>query len=485
MRAQGNDRAQQTDQSGRAAARTPGVGSVAPARGLMALQAAAGNAAVLQMLRQAGRLRPEEQHQPSAGCGTGHVGRNGHVEEEGQSAVQRSAVRDTLRTPGTPMDETMRSEMEARLGADFSDVRIHSDRTAKVSAAEMGARAYTFGNHVVIGDGTANKHTLAHELTHVIQQRQGPVEGADNGSGLKVSAPSDRFEREAEATAARAMSGTVPTSPSIATGVAERSNVHHAHTGVVQRIITDSQGRTISSKKRLREAVASILTHFPKEMRAQVENEIVHMADVEFEQFPLDQVPEVLRDRANLSPPTPQQLPSIPQVSSPQERPQHEEISLTSPESFLESISSIWHIQQGNTGCGLLGNVLYLSSSGPHQPAYFGEIKEAVKEIENQGSPLPAWFPRDGLVECYGYSGTSSNHAECRIIKVWGDGNGSGGIIRTTQPACKDCAHLMDEQGIRHDSVTNRKNGLTGWIHPFTMKFYGPQTTDSIRYAPS
>jgi hypothetical protein len=51
----------------------------------------------------------------------------------------------------------------------------------------------------VIGDGGADRHTLAHELTHVIQQRQGPVAGADNGAGLKVSDPSDRFEREAEA----------------------------------------------------------------------------------------------------------------------------------------------------------------------------------------------------------------------------------------------------------------------------------------------
>ncbi|MGW2818437.1 eCIS core domain-containing protein, partial [Streptomyces sp. NPDC001415] len=95
-------------------------------------------------------------------------------------------------------------------GADFSDVRIHNDSAAKASAAEVGARAYTSGSHVVIGDGGADKHTLAHELTHVIQQRQGPVAGTDNGSGLKVSDPSDRFEREAEANATRVMSGPVP-----------------------------------------------------------------------------------------------------------------------------------------------------------------------------------------------------------------------------------------------------------------------------------
>ncbi|MFJ5725631.1 DUF4157 domain-containing protein [Streptomyces sp. NPDC093149] len=102
--------------------------------------------------------------------------------------------------------------MESRLGADFSDVLIHDDSAARASAAEVGARAYTSGNHVVIGDGGADRHTLAHELTHVIQQRQGPVAGTDNGAGLKVSDPSDRFERDAEANARRVMRGaTGPT----------------------------------------------------------------------------------------------------------------------------------------------------------------------------------------------------------------------------------------------------------------------------------
>ncbi|MFF3726779.1 DUF4157 domain-containing protein [Streptomyces erythrochromogenes] len=164
--------------------------------GLMGLQASAGNAAVVQMLRRAGHGRDEEQHRHTDGCGH---------QQSAQHAVQRSAVHDVLRTPGRPMDAATRSDMEARLGADFSDVRIHDNGAAKASAAEVGARAYTSGSHVVIGAGGSDKHTLAHELTHVIQQRQGPVAGTDNGSGLKVSDPSDRFEREAEANASRVM----------------------------------------------------------------------------------------------------------------------------------------------------------------------------------------------------------------------------------------------------------------------------------------
>jgi hypothetical protein len=116
-------------------------------------------------------------------------------------------VQDVLHAPGKPLDEPVRDEMETRLGADFSDVRVHTGTVAQRSAEAIGARAYTSGNHVVIGQGGADKHTLAHELTHVIQQRSGAVEAADHGSGLRISDPSDRFERAAEANATQAMAG--------------------------------------------------------------------------------------------------------------------------------------------------------------------------------------------------------------------------------------------------------------------------------------
>ncbi|MFD3663126.1 DUF4157 domain-containing protein [Streptomyces sp. NPDC058659] len=185
------------------AARVPLPASEAPH-----IQRTAGNSALVQLLHQAGHPWAQEQHQHTAGCG--HQ-QNTRAE---QPAVQRSAVHDVLRSSGRPLDDATRTDMEARLGADFSDVRVHDDSAARASASEVGARAYTSGNHVVIGDGGGDGHTLAHELTHVIQQRQGPVAGTDNGDGLKVSDPSDRFEREAEANATRVMSGPAPTTVS-------------------------------------------------------------------------------------------------------------------------------------------------------------------------------------------------------------------------------------------------------------------------------
>ncbi|MEU8512904.1 DUF4157 domain-containing protein [Kitasatospora sp. NPDC048722] len=177
-----------------------------PRSRLLVLQATVGNAAVVQMLRRAGHGPDEKEHRH--GDGRGHEGPA--VQRAAAPAIQRSSVHNVLRGPGRPLDQATRTDMESRLGADFSDVRIHTGGAAKASAAEVGARAYTSGHDIVIGEGGGDAHTLAHELTHVIQQRQGPVSGADNGNGLKVSDPSDRFEREAEANARAVMSRPAP-----------------------------------------------------------------------------------------------------------------------------------------------------------------------------------------------------------------------------------------------------------------------------------
>ncbi|MEU1185407.1 DUF4157 domain-containing protein [Streptomyces sp. NPDC005820] len=195
------------------------------------MQRTAGNAAVVQLLRAEGHFADPAQQAHRHGPDCGHL--DGVRTAGAAPVVQRSAVHDVLRGSGRPLDDDTKADMENRLGADFSDVRIHTGAAAKASASEIGARAYTSGSHIVLGDGGADRHTLAHELTHVIQQRQGPVAGTDNGSGLRMSDPSDRFEREAEANAARALAGPAP---SVQTAPAHSAG--QDHTGddtVVQR----------------------------------------------------------------------------------------------------------------------------------------------------------------------------------------------------------------------------------------------------------
>lgn len=117
---------------------------------------------------------------------------------------------------GRPLEPALRAEMEARLGHDFSDVRVHTDSAAESSARALGANAYTVGSDVVFQrdhydpSSTEGRTTLAHELTHVVQQRRGPVDGTDTGTGVKVSDPADRFEQEAAATAQAVMSQPLP-----------------------------------------------------------------------------------------------------------------------------------------------------------------------------------------------------------------------------------------------------------------------------------
>jgi hypothetical protein len=119
---------------------------------------------------------------------------------------------------GSALDEPVRQDMEARLGADFSDVRVHTDDRAHASAEAVNAQAYTVGSDIVFQRGkfdpssSQGQNMLAHELTHVVQQRNGPVDGTPDGSGVSVSSPSDRFEREAVANADRVMSAPVQTS---------------------------------------------------------------------------------------------------------------------------------------------------------------------------------------------------------------------------------------------------------------------------------
>ncbi|MDQ7810265.1 DUF4157 domain-containing protein [Amycolatopsis sp. A133] len=141
----------------------------------------------------------------------GNAGTSSLVEEE------RSPVHDVVGSGGgAPLDTSTRADMESRFGADFSDVRVHTDGAAHDSAKSVNAQAYTVGSNIVFqrdkfdpaSDG--GKHMLAHELTHVVQQRSGPVDGTDTGGGVKVSDPSDRFEREAVANADRLMSAPAP-----------------------------------------------------------------------------------------------------------------------------------------------------------------------------------------------------------------------------------------------------------------------------------
>jgi len=115
---------------------------------------------------------------------------------------------------GSPLSDEVRSFMEPRIGADFSQVRVHTDGEAVQMNRELGAQAFTHGSDIYFGSGRYNpesidgKRLLAHELTHTIQQSGGEriqsktVEGflqckIVNIGTEKVDVANDKQEEEA------------------------------------------------------------------------------------------------------------------------------------------------------------------------------------------------------------------------------------------------------------------------------------------------
>ncbi len=160
----------------------PAGRSVPPEPALRALQRAVGTRRVLDLLR--GGLLP--------GCPPG----------DGASAPR--LVEDVVGSQGLPLAAGTRKRLELLLGVDLGDVLVHRDERAARAAESVAARAFTVGDHVVLGaevDPTtaAGQRVLAHELVHVVQQR-----GAAAPASLQVAA-SDTAAEGAAAAGARAL----------------------------------------------------------------------------------------------------------------------------------------------------------------------------------------------------------------------------------------------------------------------------------------
>lgn len=101
--------------------------------------------------------------------------------------------------PDSLPEETL-TQMSHGIGADFSDVKIHSNSQR---ATDAGALAYTQGNDVHFAPGqydpssTNGQELIGHELTHVVQQREGRVEANNKINGLPLN-DDKGLEKEAD-----------------------------------------------------------------------------------------------------------------------------------------------------------------------------------------------------------------------------------------------------------------------------------------------
>ncbi len=203
-------------------------GASGRARVMRAMQGGVGNTrSVVVLSRQATalsseRVQPDQNTavQRSCSCG-GEVGVDGEcmtcratrealqrhaAGPTEQDAVPASVSRALRSDGGHPIDRATRASMESAFGADFGDVRLHTDSQAATAARDISAKAFTSEQSIYFGAGQHRPDTaegqklLAHELTHTIQQRSGRSELQ---SGPRISQPGDPLEREAEIMASR------------------------------------------------------------------------------------------------------------------------------------------------------------------------------------------------------------------------------------------------------------------------------------------
>lgn len=195
-----------------------------------------GNQAVLRMLNRSTISSVPLLHRKCACEGSGADCDSGAEKKEG--VLHRSAashaqpngvppiVHDVLRSPGQPLAAATRAFMEPRFGYDFSGVRLHTDDRAAESARAVNARAYTVGNHVVLGAGqyspeaSSTQRLLAHELAHVIQQSS-----FSSFQGFRISSSGDPLERQADVAAEAVMADQSSPTLSSTAGTLQREEV--------------------------------------------------------------------------------------------------------------------------------------------------------------------------------------------------------------------------------------------------------------------
>jgi hypothetical protein len=125
------------------------------------------------------------------------------VQAKGRMADNPAAVHEAAAAgvSGSSSSLPYFDQIQAAFGShDVSQVRAHVGGEASAAAEGMGATAYATGNHVAFGS-QPDLHTAAHEVAHVVQQRQGVQ--LDGGVGKA----GDAYERQADAVADRVVRG--------------------------------------------------------------------------------------------------------------------------------------------------------------------------------------------------------------------------------------------------------------------------------------
>lgn len=128
-----------------------------------------------------------------------------------ETAAATAAVQDAFRTPGAPLPEASRAELEAAFGRDLSHVRVHADAAAAAAAVRLGAEAFTVGRDIFFAagafapDSARGRGVLAHEVAHTLQDAR--TVRPEEVSAADITRAHDAREAAAHGAAAAIIAG--------------------------------------------------------------------------------------------------------------------------------------------------------------------------------------------------------------------------------------------------------------------------------------
>ncbi|NOQ24883.1 MAG: DUF4157 domain-containing protein [Bacteroidales bacterium] len=107
---------------------------------------------------------------------------------------------------GNSLPDTTQSDLGSKMGADFSNVKVHNDGEASGMNSQLGAKAFTHGTDIYFKSGEYNpgssqgKRLLAHELTHTVQQGGAPsVQTKEASENITTAAPKESVTEQTDA----------------------------------------------------------------------------------------------------------------------------------------------------------------------------------------------------------------------------------------------------------------------------------------------
>lgn len=197
---------------------------------------------------------------------------------------------NAARSGGQALDGAVQTQMSQSMGTDFSGVRVHTGSEAHQLNEQLSAKAFTTGQDIFFRAGEYNpgssggQELIAHELTHVVQQGSGTVSEGVGSGAMRVNAPGDRFEQEADSVAKNV------TTASNAPAVQRQTPEEEVQAKRLQR--AEMPEEEVQAKRLQRQEMPEEEVQAKALQRQEEEEEAVQMQEEEEEPVQMQEMPE-------------------------------------------------------------------------------------------------------------------------------------------------------------------------------------------------